>query len=356
MRRSLLLTPILFVLSALPTAAQAPSGQDAGAWQPLDGVAFQVGDEIATHSEIVKAAQLAARGRSIATQRDYQEQLTRTVRTMLRRSLEAQAGQDLGLDPAQIERIVNATMNDRRRDQGAAGFLAELEKQGIDPLSARAKQATELYQYLWQSSTVGRRGPFGTRPRQDRFVRPGELRAVYLDNLESLAPTEVQLQVLEIPVDRQAGVEAAVELIRSIEERIQAGEDFGQLVEEFGAGDPARRGVTPMLSVQGIEDPRIRSFALRAEPGNVSQPLGVAPPGVQEAQAFLLVKLLERRENQPPPFEDRNVQGLLRRNFQQKRESDLLEGARGTLRERAYLWMDPRIQAGPAGAGAQNRR
>ncbi len=350
MPSTLLSLAVLALLAPLSPADGSAGGPEED-WRLLDGVALQADDRIMTLSEFQAFFERKLKDRSLTTQAELQRELLGARAAAITLQLEAQAGVDLGVDPAQVKRLIDQSLLDLRRDRGVPGYLDYLEERGQDGLSVGTDERDRLYQSLWREQHTGRPGPGGERPKLDRFVRPGTLRASYRVNRAGLGePDRVRFQVLDLPVAAVGGIDAALALAEEIRGRALAGEDFGDLVLEYGVTSRETLGVTDYFPVPALLDVELRAFAERAEVGELSE---VQPIVREEKTVGYRIARLDDREagSEAPPFTDPRVQDFLRRRLLDSWEDGRLSEARQHLESRAFVWSSP-VLGPPALAGA----
>lgn len=341
------LVPLLLVLPLLlgiprqdPAAAASPSG---AGWEHVDGIAAIAGDQAVTLGELRAFVERRRRLYNIelTTQAEYENALAQGLEPAILLELEAQAGRDLGLDAERIRGAIQAQLEEQRKDMGPTEFRQFLDEQGLDALTAGRSQSDSLYQSAFRAHVVGRRGGISDRPVKDRFVRPGELKAIYEATRDRLGdPDQVQFQDLVVAVEDSGGLVEARALARDLHERALDGEDFDLLVEEFSVSSPETLGVTRFLRLDQIADAQVREFAEAGAIGDYSEVLPILQQG--EVVAFRVLKLYAREEGTPPPrFVEPQTQDKLRNFFLRNRDDALLERARTQLHDRAYVWRSP---------------
>lgn len=319
-------------------------------WRLIDGVAIQADDRVVTLSEFQEFFERKLKDRALTTQAELQREIQGAKSAVITLQLEAQAGENLGIDQNQVDRLIDQSLLDLRRDQGVDKFLDSLEERGQDGLSVKKDESVRLHQSLWREKTTGRPGPSGERPTQDRFVRPGTLRASYKVNRSELEePDRVRFQVLDLPVAAVGGMDAARTLAEEIRGRALAGEDFGDLVLEFGVTSRETLGVTDFFPVPALLDPELRVFAETAEQGEFSE---VQPIIREEKTVGFRIARLEEREvgAEAPPFTDPRIQDYLRRRLLDTWEDGRLTEARERLASNAFVWSSPML--GPPASAA----
>lgn len=332
----------------------AASGQDGA--RPVDGVAAQAGDAVITLSELNRFVEESNGRRPVTTREDAQKLTVQGLRDIVTLRLEAQAGEDIGIDHAQIESMIAHRVDQEREESGLVEYIERLEKEGSDAFGALEDRTSELYRYLWRAEKVGV-AVAGRRPTRDRYIRPGELRAMFVENREALSPTVVRFQVLVVESRAAGGAELARASCEDAKQRIEAGEEFGALVLERGSELQDTEGVTPEILVPGIIDPELKRFAESATVGALSsvRPIIDAKGQADPEIGYQLVKLYDRREGEELEFATAQVQLKLRSYFSNTRENRLLERERARLRAEGYSWVHPRLRGLPVAETASSR-
>ena len=353
MKLSATFLPFLLLLSP------STSAQTDGGWKLAEAVVTQAGDQILTTSELERDVLRRAKRRGIQIQ--SREEMESYMRVILPESmieeLEVQAGEDLGLDPLRIERAVRLSLEGRREELGPNEFRDFLQDQGLDAVQVGLNQQDEIYRSAWVTKQVGYAGG-GERPIRDRYIRPGELRAIYRANRSSFGkPALVRFQDLVVPVEALGGdIQRTKSLVENLRERAVGGEDFDQLVEEFGAFRREDLGRTEQLEPQRLSDASLRDFATNSEVGAFTSVLPIIRQG--ETIAWHVIKLDEREEGTPPPaFGEPRLQRLLRTEYLRKRDNGILKREQDKLRAASYIWhaddWQPLVEEDPpAGPGA----
>lgn len=324
----------------------------------IDGVAVQAGEALVTFSELERAIK-RARELQPPADREEEERQRRDVLLWLWTSrLEEQAGADLGLDSAQIERISRANLDAERDKSGLEAYLAELRSQGKDALAEEKEQRLELQRYLWELDALGK--PFAAkRATRDLEIRPGELRAIYEENKERLAPVTVQLRLLIVSSEAPGGPEAARASCEEARRLVEGGEDLALLVEERGAVLRDTRGLLDFAPPRGLRDPALAAFAEKAEIGALSAVTPYINPETGRPDPELGYQLAELHDRRVPPipeFSSTEVQLLLREQFTLQRRKLILERERERLRQEAAPWVSPLITSPKPAAAASTRQ
>jgi len=316
-------------------------------WQIVDGVICQTGDRVITWSAVQR--RIDAMDPAPTSPEELLRARDHELGGLRLWSLMSQAGEDMGVDPAQIRSIVGREQERRRQAEGVIGLSNEARDRGIDPRESAGDTVEYLYRVLWQNERLGEM-VMGRRPFRDVYVRPGTLRALYwLQENEAKrkwgTPDQVRLQILAVQAAAVGGPEQAESFAEELRERARAGEDFGELVTLFGAKMRETQGLVPdWLEPARLLDERLREFGLGAEVGDVSE---IFPWREEdELVGYEFFRLHERQDGDPPPpFAHREVQNWLRQRYNREWERTLLLGIDGpALDAGAYQWAHPLLQ------------
>lgn len=314
----------------------------------LDGVAVQAGEALLTFSELERAIKRMREQRPPTSREEEERQRTQILLELWTLRLEEQAGADLGLDPADIDRISRANLDAEREEAGLQAYLVGLREQGKDALAEESDRQKGIQRLLWEQAALGR--PFfAKRATRDDDIRPGELRGIFAENRERMAQPMVQLRVLIVSSQAMGGPEAARASCEEARALVLAGEDLALLVEERGAGIRDTRGLLPFQPPLAFADPALATFAEQAEIGELSQvlPFINSETGKPDPEiGYQLAELHDRRAPTVPEFGSVEVQLLLRKQFTEQRSRLILERERERLRREAHSWVSPLI-AGP---------
>jgi hypothetical protein len=344
----------MILLASLAVGLAPQSAQDAGnevAWRLVDGVAAQAGDAVIRFGYLDSRteARRAREGRTLSTPAELDAYLAETLDGLVQIELEVQAGEDLGVAADQIERAARRLVEDQRQEKGAVDLAAALEEEGLSSLDAAESNRAELHRYAWLGTvrgTLGRENLTGRRPTRDRFVRPGELRAIYDVNRDDLGkPVVVQFQLMVFLAEASGGLEAARTLAADYRERALEGEDFGLLMSESSGGRQPVDFLSDPLEVDGLAT-EIQGFARAGQVGDVSEVIPLLDRQSTREIGYRVLRIAIKEEGAPPPpFSDARLQERLRELFTRRRDEEWLAGARAELRRASPIWIDPRFQA-----------
>jgi hypothetical protein len=322
----------------------------------LDCVAAQAGDATITLSELNRANDRLLKSQPVSTQEEAQRLAVQGMLELLTARLEAQAGEDMGLDAAQISQQIRLTLEEERERVGLAKYTEQLSGEGRDALRAEQDRAEELYRLLWRREKLGY-SVAGRRPSVDSYIRPGELRTLFAESRAALSSIRVRLQWLIVTSAAAGSEEEAQLLCEELRSRVLAGEDLGDLIEEHGVEFRETRGLTPWVRALGIPDQALRAFAESAELDELSEvmPLvdqnGVPDPSL----GFQLARLHDREAGEEVRFEDPELQRRLRVLFSNERTKRVLDRERARLRGTAYSWVHPRLRGFSADPPVESR-
>lgn len=355
---ALSLSLLLFPLQeAPPPQPVQPSPAQTTQRNPiLEGVAVQAGEKLVTLGEFERRLE-RMRELDPPTSRATEERLyKKALLDLWTARLEAQRGADLGLDPSQIARISRANLAAERDKAGLQNYLAQLRTEGSDAMTEEADRQEEILGAMWQYKALGNSFA-GRRATRDFAIRPGELRALFEENRENLAPVRVQLRLLIVSAEGAGGSEEARASCADARERVLAGEDMALLVEERGATLRDSRGLLPWRTPDSFAEP-LASFARTAEIGDLSEVLPVLDTKTGQPApelGFQLILLDDRDVPEPVEFDKADTQRRLRRVFVRQRQELILDQERDQLHREAFAWVNP-LAAPPPPSGAPAAR
>ena len=311
----------------------------------LDGVAVQAGEHLVTLSEFERVLKRYGE-RSKPSNRAEAARLQKTaLRDLWTLRLESQAGADLGLDPAQIERISKLNIEADREKKGLQGYLAQVRADGRDALADESNRQQEILRYMWEYSAMGNSFA-GRRATRDSTIRPGALRDLYEENKDRMAPVTVQLRWLIVSSASAGGPDAARLLCEDVRKRVLAGEDFALLIEEYGSQLLEERGLTPFVVPQALSDPAMAEFATKAEVMELSEVLPLIDPQTGQTApefGYGCAELHERRSPPVPTFDSPETQRTLRDFFTRRQRERILGRERERLRRETFQWINPLV-------------
>jgi hypothetical protein len=332
---------------AAAASAGAP-GADEG-WTLVNRVAVIINEDIVTMRDVLSRLRILSSKGLITTEQDFQRAETGVLSDEIRRKLQVQAGQDLGLPREVLDRQLDNVMKRQIESAGGVTELSDrLKEQRTDSLEQRQRLSDEMYSQVWVGIVTGEYPGTQGRPTRDRYVRPGVRLFVYRTLLDSperfgdfggKAP-EFVVQLLVVPYDKGGGRDGARELAGELRDLALGSEDFAGLIERYGAltGKKAVFHIDEARLAQ--VDPTFAEFLKTASPGDISP---VHSPGLvdergHELQAWAIARLVERSAAETPEFSapavQQKLQELVERSYDTRRhESALVDLFRG-----AYVW------------------
>ncbi len=364
-------TTFLAASAAVAAAALAPPAQDPSdvdpAAPPTSAPPSSTARERPPISGTVEGAALIANGAMVTLSfveqllvrriegaggmsAEQQIELTqRIVDQLVVEELRIQAGRDMGLDPALVQRVVDEEYDLRTDRLGLLEHAEALKESGLDPAAARVDLTDAIYQYHWVNSNIGRAPGGGGRVYRDRFVRPGEMYALYKERPEQFgAPDRVTLQRLVILGAQTGGLDEARLYAAELREQVldeAEPADLGALVDEYDGrertdADRANRGIGPPLPLDRLLLQAELDWARDAEVGELSPVLPWASPEQPERiPGFQIVRLVAREPGPPPePFTSRGLQERIRTVLERDRQTSTLERSDRRLRREAFVW------------------
>lgn len=342
------MAPVSHAQAAAEREPGAPAQDDGGGWLDFDGVALIINGDIVTLRELNKLLSEAKTRAPATTSQDNTELLERVAESAITKQLQTQAGEEMGIPKADVDRTIDRFLADQRRGKGAEETEAWLSAGGAADLGEmRRSVENELYRSFWIESQWGKSAG-GARPWRDRYVRPGQLKEAYMVNKEVLGdPTTFRLQFLVLATNAWGDAETAREALEGFREELLGGADMGALVEEYGAALRETRGITDWLPLGGIADPSVRSFCRDASEGAVSDVIEIKGPD-GSIQGYQVVRIVARIEGQPaPPFIDGDLQANLAKRLQDSWDNTRLTRASDELWRSAFIRGPVRLQINP---------
>ncbi|MDP6539678.1 MAG: hypothetical protein QF903_05600 [Planctomycetota bacterium] len=328
-----------------------------GRWSVLNGVEVVVNGDVITRRRLERILAREVRRYGVTTRSEFEQLQAAIYRNSVDSLLMRQGGEYLGIQPEDVERLVDNWWNWRTTAAGGVKAMQEtLEKQQLSAADQREIYSEDVLRRSFENTVTGKdRGP-GGRVIQDRFVRPGERRAAFdricrdrwgLDAIGGRAP-RLLLQELLIPVRASEPPEAARELLEDLLAQVEEGEEFAVLVEEFG--ERANDGVTEPLTLAEVESlfgRQLAGFLREAPAGSVTPPQPFM--NGEEVVAWRAVQLREVRPESAPSFDALEVQAAVERRLLETRDDVHRDRALDELLTSSYVWL-PGGDAGRSGA------
>ncbi len=315
-------------------AAAIPAAQAGAApaleWRPLNRLELAVNDDAFTYARI-------RAGRSNAQVSEVQ--LQQEVERMASDVLMAQAGHDLGFSGEIVQSMVQGELARRQEVAGSAAQLAdELAERRWTSTSYVEDAKSYIHRTLFVRSVTGRdAGPAG-RPYVDRFVRPGRL---WLEHqLTKEQPVWITFSAMQFHLSRYGSLEEARDAALAMVERLEAGEDFAQLAEQYELCEPKSGGKQKPVRLEKLaaELPEFFAFARDAKVGDLSAPLEWGRGG--SVDSLIVLRLADKSGGGAGPFENALLQQALREQVQSQLDDFHVDQAMGRLFRSAYI--DPK--------------
>lgn len=196
-----------------------------------------------------------------------------------------------------------------------------LEEQGtsLESLST-AFASRELSMFY-----IGRKSKDATRLSRQ------ELMDWYEQNKDQYAiEAAVKWQQIRINITPDGGREAAFARMKQAIEALRNGDDFGAVAKQFSDGPKRDAGGIWDWTKQGsLADEKVERAMFEIPVGKISQPL-------ETGSAFVLVKVVDRRDSGYVPFED--VQDKINNKLQSEARRDAAQNVIKELNNAATIW------------------
>lgn len=352
---------LLTLCAALQTPAPAPAPEQtpqaapgtspAGAlgpkdWSSLNRVVIVVNDDIVTYAQLQGRYAFALRsGFDKPRTRAEQEELVNALAyEAVRTRLKAQAGEALGFDPAQVERIQRGDLERAIKARGGVvGFSEFLASRSVTAEDYRQVRRDFIYTELWEDAITGSGASVSARPSSDRYARPGLLRFEYanakfdpafLADIGGRAETVHFRRLLILETD-MLPLAQAQELAQGLRGQIVDGADMEGLITTYSAAQGKDSDITADLASAMRVVPQAASFLASAQPGEVSD---VLPFRNKNLRGYTLYRLETRTSGEVPPLEEFAVQQKLTRRIQTEFDQQRIESALQRARDSSYVW------------------
>lgn len=241
-----------------------------------------------------------------------QEMKSAVLENLIDSELLYQAGVDRGLE-AEDQQVAREYESIRENFQNAEAFSAALDKSRYTEQSLKQEIGRNLVIQQYIQQEIAPSVAIGT----------GESRDYYDQNPEVFTQQEqVRASHIIIRVEDRNDQAAKAEALRRIEDiqnRVRAGEDFGELARELSEGPSNEQGGDLGFFQRGQMVASFEETAFSLEPGEVS---GI----VETSYGYHLIKVTDRRPESLAPFEQ--VEGQIAEYLQQ---SELMEEIDRTL-------------------------
>jgi hypothetical protein len=335
---------LFFAWIASPIVQDAPAIPNEG-WKDLDRVVVIVNEDIFTYRALQQQLVKIKNKHGLEGKNALQEAQSEILTESVKERLWVQGGQDLGVDPEQVQRMVRDHLERlEERYDGVVGLAAFLKSIDVDPNQAREELQENVYRDVYLDYITGDSPTAIGRTSRDTFVRPGLCRFHFrnaLSKSRNLAQIggkaqEVVLQFLIVDPKHFASVEEGRTLAEQLRERILDGEDMGDLNEQYG-GAKRNRGVTEPFDESRLAqvDPSLVPFVRDAQPGDVSIVMEYRNENVS---TWRLVRLVDRTPAVIPEFASPEVQKALLNTLRDGRREYRRDMAFRRLIKGSYVW------------------
>jgi hypothetical protein len=349
-----MLSPFLLpLLLATPLQDASVRAADAradpvGSWQPLNGVEAVINEEIITMSALGSKLRWQMATGNITTQDEYKRALQQIRDEEIIAHLKVQAGQDMGFAPEEVARLVAERRKRIKEGLGGTVNMREwLHKEGLDSITLTEVLSTSLIGGVWEDATTGKGAGVRGRLQTDRYIRPGQVYASYLEccadeslwHLVGGRAASYVLQTLDLPLDEVGGLTATMDMAGSLLDRARAGEDFGALADSYGqTSSPG--GYQSARTAEELErslGETVREFLIEGSVGDLSEILPVLRnDSVVGVRILRLAGILP--SDPPKEFREPGVQRKLERLLQEGLDARHIVDELQMLARAAYVW------------------
>jgi peptidyl-prolyl cis-trans isomerase SurA len=283
------LAALICSLAVLPALAQTPQTRAArpAAGQALDGIAAVVNNDIVLQSDVEEQLYLFVMRNQIRPDSMMLDTLRRQILDEMinEKIIYAEAvRQGLTANDAEVSREVEKALRDAKQRLGEDGFREQLARENLTEEQLRARYRDEARRQQLAQRLVQKSVP-------NKPVSQAEAEAYFRAHPDEfpLAPGQVRVSVIQIPVTADSAADAAGRArILDIRRRLLAGEKFAKLAAELsddtGSG---RAGGDLGFFARGTLEPALEQVAFSLPIGQVSEP-------VRTPYGWHLVETLER--------------------------------------------------------------
>lgn len=325
-----------------PPASGSPSAADL---HPYDEVVQIVNENMLTKRTFIRAMYFESQGRGFADEREQMKSQQKVQENTVKTALRVQAGQDMGLDAAQVDREARNWIESRRELLGQDAFAEMLKKSSMTLYEYQEFIRDRLYSEFWENHITGS-GPVGQGERQsrDRYVRPGYVLFRYREFVKHPEALQriggrdqsVVLQQLILDPKEFGGLEGARTMAADLRRRIQDGADMSELVDRYaalktnhGIADPHPEALVAQA------DPGLAGFVSEAKPGDLSEVLEFTTKG---RTGVRIVRLVDRLPALVPEITSIDVQKKLEKGLKTELSEWRKDQAYRVLYRSSYVW------------------
>jgi parvulin-like peptidyl-prolyl isomerase len=317
----------------LPVEAERPPvlapGEAGGALRLVDTVLAQVNSEVITREDVLGPVRpQMEQWRSTLSAEAFESRCRSVIEMRLREMIslrlvvqEAKAKLS-DQEKQEVEASLGRTIRNLASEAGSQHALEErLKGQGssLEEERNRERERMMVQRYLRE------------KVAPEVHVTHSELLDLYnrvrAERYEQ--PERARLGLVAIPKSESAGPEEARALAQAVHERAAAGEDFARLA--------ARYSRDPMRDKGGDWGPVTRgSFRVKAvDEALFATAAGQVAPLVETADAFYIVKALDRQEARTVPFTE--VQDALEEEIRDRKYNEMVSRYIQDLYQRSYI-------------------
>jgi len=269
------------------TAPAARPAASATSAQRLDGIAAVVNDDVVLQSDVEEQVYLFVMRNQMRPDSAMVDTLRRQVlEEMINEKLVVAEAQRQGLvvGDADVNRDVEKAIQDAKERLGPAGFQEQLAKENLTEERLRTKYRDEARRQQLAQRMVQK-----ALPRKP--VPQAEAEAYFKAEPDKfpLAPGQVRLAVIQIPITPDSAADAAArQKIMGIRKRIVDGEKFAKVAAEV-SDDPgsSKAGGDLGFFSRGSMEPALEKAAFSLALNQVSEP-------VRSPYGWHLMQVLER--------------------------------------------------------------
>jgi len=314
----------------------------------LDEVVQIVNEEMLTSRKFIRAMYMENRGKPFASEEERMRLEQRVHENSVKYALRIQAGQDMGLDAAQVDREARAYIERRRDELGPVEFADMLRRSSMTLFEFQEWIRDRLYSDFWENYITGT-GSIGqdARTSRDRYVRPGQLAFRYgqcIEHPELLHEIGGRYQSVvlqQLILDPRLASDPAAQRIQAedLRRRILDGEDMSELVDRYGFESSKRNhGViepNPVEKMIARADPTLGAFVAGAKPGDLSEVMEVK---ARDRTLLRIVRLVDRLPAVVPELSAIEVQKKLEKGLRTDLSNWRLDQAFRVLYRSSYVW------------------
>ncbi len=330
------------------------SGASAAADQKVyDEVVQIVNENMLTKRTFIRAMYFESQGHGFANEREQMKSQQKVQANTVKTALRVQAGQDMGLDPAQVDREARNWIESRRELLGHDAFAEMLKKSSMTLYEYQEFIRDRLYSEFWENHVTGS-GPVGQGERQsrDRFLRPGYVLFRYREFVKHPEALQriggrdqsVVLQQLILDPKEFGGVEGARTMAADLRRRILDGWDMSELVDRYAALKTNHGIADPLPEALVATDPGLAGFVSDAKPGDLSEVLEFTNKG---RTGVRIVRLVDRLPALVPEISSIDVQKKLDKDLKTELSEWRKDQAYRVLYRSSYVW--------PSSEGTEDR-